>query len=162
MFDAGFRLPNYGVDQDWLGIEYDHSHRKNRSALLPDRLHVLRALNDLPTQGRLFGVVAIDTVKEARTARDSQRETGEFLKIQVTRDRLVANQTYQTLRDAVRWSLDYYATRQRLREQNRVNVLQPKEPPEEKLSRVSTLLQSISKSYPDDESVIALVEEFEN
>ena len=48
VYDANFRLPYYGVEQDWLGIEYDHSHRRNKSALLPERLHVRRALNDLP------------------------------------------------------------------------------------------------------------------
>ena len=45
VYDAGFRLPYYGVDQDWLGIEFDHSHRRNRSNLLPERLQVRRALN---------------------------------------------------------------------------------------------------------------------
>ena len=40
VYDAGFRLPYYGVEQDWLRIEFDHSHRKHQSALLPSRLHV--------------------------------------------------------------------------------------------------------------------------
>src|SRR5271168_169543 len=57
VYDAGFRLPYYGVEQDWLRIEFDHSHRRGRSSLLPERLQVRRALNDLPTQGRLFGIV---------------------------------------------------------------------------------------------------------
>lgn len=56
VFDKGFRLPYYGAENDWLELEYDHSHRRNRSKLLPDYLHVARALNDLPTQGRIFGV----------------------------------------------------------------------------------------------------------
>ena len=51
VYDAGFRLPYYGVQQDWLGIEFDHSHRRYRSALLPERLQVWRGLTDLPTQG---------------------------------------------------------------------------------------------------------------
>ncbi|MDE0209399.1 MAG: ATP-binding protein [Boseongicola sp.] len=161
VYDAGFRLPYYGVEQDWLGIEYDHSHRKNRSALLPERLQVRRALNDLPTQGRLFGVVLIDTGRESRAAADLQKETGEFLKIQVTRDRLVANETYQSLRNAVRWSLDYYATRQRLKEQRRVEIIRPKESPDEKLSRVRSLVNEIRSAYPDDDAVIALEEEVE-
>lgn len=160
VYDAGFRLPYYGVEQDWLGIEYDHSHRKNRSNLLPERLHVRRALNDLPTQGRIFGVVVIDTGQEARTANESQKETGEFLKIQVTRDRLVANQSYQTLRDAVRWSLDYYATRQRLQEQQKAELLRPKERADVKLDRVESLLEDARNTYPEDETIVALEEEF--
>ena len=162
VYDAGFRLPYYGVGQDWLGIEYDHSHRRNRSNLLPERLQVRRALNDLPTQGRLFGVVWIDTGREARTANASQKKNGEFLKIQVTRDRLVANEPYQCLRDAVRWSLDYYATRQRLREQRRIDHLKPEERASEKLGRIRSLLVEALASNPDTESLVALEEEFTN
>ena len=162
VYDAGFRLPYYGVEQDWLGIEFDHSHRRNRSNLLPERLHVRRALNDLPTQGRLFGVVSIDTGKEARSANGLQRKDGNFLKIQVTRDRLVSNAAYECLRDAVRWSLDYYATRQRLREQNRAELLRPEERSDEKLSRLRTLLAEVSESHPNDESLMAFEGEFKN
>lgn len=156
VYDAGFRLPYYGVQQDWLGIEYDHSHRRNRSALLPERLQVRRALNDLPTQGRLFGVVDIDTGKELRFADRQQQETGEYLKIQVTRDRLVANQPYQQLRDAVRWSLDYYATRQRLRTQERVPTVSPNQSPADAAGRVRSLVQEARRSHPDDETLTAL------
>ena len=162
VYDAGFRLPYYGVEQDWLGIEFDHSHRRNRSNLLPERLHVRRALNDLPTQGRLFGVVFIDTGREAGSANLSQRKDGNFLKIQVTRDRLVSNAAYECLRGAVRWSLDYYATRQRLREQNRAKLARPDEPSYEKLSRLRKLLVEVSESHPNDESVMALEDEFKN
>ena len=162
VYDARFRLPYYGVEQDWLGIEFDHSHRRNKSELLPERLHVRRALNDLPTQGRLFGIVLIDTGKEARIANRNQKETGEFLKIQVTRDRLVANQSYKLLRDAVRWSLDYYATRQRIREQNKANILQIEEQSFEKLGRVKSLLLEARESYPEDETLAVLQEEFNN
>ena len=162
VYDAGFRLPYYGVDQDWLGIEFDHSHRRNKSNLLPERLQVRRALNDLPTQGRLFGVVSIDTGREARRARKFQKRGGDFLKIQVTRDRLVGNTAYRCLRDAVRWSLDYYATRQRLKEQQRVEVLRPVEGVDEKLSRIRTLLTEALETHPNDEALIALEEEFEH
>ena len=162
VYDAGFRLPYYGVDQDWLRIEFDHSHRRNKSNLLPERLHVRRALNDLPTQGRLFGVVSIDTGREARRAKSFQKKGGDFLKIQVTRDRLVANAAYGCLRDAVRWSLDYYATRQRLREQERVETIRPEERVGEKLSRLRMLLSEVLETHPNDESLIAFNEEFEN
>lgn len=162
VYDAGFRLPYYGVEQDWLGIEFDHSHRRNKSALLPERLHVRRALNDLPTQGRLFGVVAIDTGDEARTADKFQKKSGEFLKIQVTRDRLVSNEAYDCLRDAVRWSLDYYATRQRLREQSKIEIVRLEETPDEQLPRLRALLREAQAQHPDDETLDALHEEFES
>ena len=160
VYDAGFRLPYYGVDQDWLGIELDHSHRKNRSALLPERLQVRRALNDLPTQGRLFGVVDINTGHEARTATDDQEENGDFLKIQVTRDRLVANGAYDELRRAVRWSLDYYATRQRLREQARAELERPVEAAGDTLTRIQSLVASVRSAHPGDDDLAALEDEF--
>ena len=161
VYDAGFRLPYYGVDQDWLGIEFDHSHRKNRSALLPARLHVRRALNDLPTQGRLFGVVDIDTGHEAMTATEDQEEGGDFLKIQVTRDRLVANKAYDELRRAVRWSLDYYATRQRLREQKRAKVERPTEESGDVLKRIRSIVKNVRGVHPQDEDLVLLEEEFQ-
>lgn len=161
VYDAGFRLPYYGVEQDWLGIEFDHSHRRNKSSLLPERLHVRRALNDLPTQGRLFGLVVIDTGKEARAAGEAEKDSGEFLKIQVTRDRLVANRAYTTLRDAVRWSLDYYASRQRLREEQNLDLKRPSEPSTDKVSRIRTLVAEARRSYPKDDVLIELETEFD-
>jgi signal transduction histidine kinase len=159
MYDAGFRLPYYGVDQDWLRIEFDHSHRRGRSLLLPERLQVRRALNDLPTQGRLFGIVAVNTGNEARTAPERERDSGEYLKIQVTRDRLVANEAYTVLRDAVRWSLDYYATRQRLREEKNLSLKRPGEPSDDKIERIRDLVFQIHQEHPDDDNVIALESE---
>ena len=159
VYDAGFRLPYYGVQQDWLGIEFDHSHRRYRSALLPERLQVWRGLNDLPSQGRLFGVVDIDTGQEARSATSEQREAGDYLKIQVTRDRLVANRAYEELRDAVRWSLDYYATRQRLREQERAQVVRPSRSPSDVMGSVRSLVQEARQSHPEDETLTALDDE---
>lgn len=159
VYDAGFRLPYYGVEQDWLGIEFDHSHRKNKSSLLPERLHVRRALNDLPTQGRLLGVVLIDTGHEAKQADRSQRESGDFLKIQVTRDRLVSNGSYRCLRDAVRWSLDYYATRQRLREERKTDITRPSESSDKRLGRVRSLLLEAREAHPEDDTIGVLQDE---
>ena len=161
VYDTGFRLPYYGVEQDWLGIEFDHSHRKSKSTLLPSRLHVRRALNDLPTQGRLFGIVSINTGQEARDADESQKESGDFLKIQVTRDRLVSNRSYRRLREAVRWSLDYYATRQRLREQRKAEIAPQKELATEKLDKVRSLLVEARESHPQDDTIAALAEELD-
>ena len=159
LYDTGFRLPYYGVDQDWLGIEFDHSHRKNRSELLPERLHVRRALNDLPTQGRIFGVVDVDTGFEARSASEEQTATGEFLKIQVTRDRLVANQAYEVLKRAVRWSLDYYATRQRMRSHKSIELKKPKKPAKDALHKVRKLAQEAKDRHPQDDTLDDLLAE---
>jgi signal transduction histidine kinase len=159
VYDAGFRLPYYGVEQDWLRIEFDHSHRRGRSSLLPERLQVRRALNDLPTQGRLFGIVAVNTGKEARAAREREKDSGEYLKIQVTRDRLVANEAYTVLRDAVRWSLDYYATRQRLREESNLGIKRPEEPSGDKIGRIRGLVLQVRQEHPDDDNVFALEKE---
>jgi signal transduction histidine kinase len=159
VYDAGFRLPYYGVEQDWLRIEFDHSHRRGRSSLLPERLQVRRALNDLPTQGRLFGIVAVNTGKEARAAREREQDSGEYLKIQVTRDRLVANEAYTVLRDAVRWSLDYYATRQRLREERNLGIKRPEEPSGDKIGRIRGLVLQVRQEHPNDDNVFALEQE---
>lgn len=102
LYDSGFKLPYYGAETDWLGIEYDHSHRKSASSLLPARLQANRALNDLPTQGRILGVVGINTGAEYAAASSSQRESGEYLKILITRDRLAGNDAFEQLSQAVR------------------------------------------------------------
>ena len=159
IYDAGFRLPYYGAEQDWLGIEVDQSHRKSRSAMLPGRLQIPRALAELPTQGRLFGVVSINTTLEAREATEEQKERGEFLKAPVTRDRLVSNGAYRELRRAVRWSLDYYATRQRLKEQRTFAASPQGELAAKKVDRVRTLLIEAHESHPRDETIAALRKE---
>lgn len=162
VFDKGFRLPYYGADNDWLDLEYDHSHRRNRSKLLPDYLHVARALNDLPTQGRIFGVVNVNTARESRLADGSRRNSGEFLKIQVSRDRLVANKAFSALKDAVRQSIDYYATLKRRRVAETVEVVRPSERPESKLRRLRKLVDDALSNYPDDETIAAIEAELDD
>ena len=68
IYDAGFRIPYAGPDADWLRLEVDHSHRKNRSELLPDELQAPLGLNHLPTNSRVLGVVRIDTARESMVA----------------------------------------------------------------------------------------------
>jgi signal transduction histidine kinase len=113
VYDAGFRLPYYGPETDWLGIEQDHSHRLSVSDLLPSALNVTGGLSYLPTNSRLFGVVNVDTGHERHAA----AKPGESLSIAVTRDRLVANIAYRELRSAVRWALDFYAMQEAQRRQ---------------------------------------------
>ena len=111
IYDAGFRIPYAGPDADWLLLEVDHSHRMNRSRLLPDELQVPLGLNHLPTNSRVLGVVQIDTTREALAADEAGPPVSEHLQIQVSRDRLVSNEAFFQLRDTVRYALDYYATR---------------------------------------------------
>ena len=162
VFDKGFRLPYYGAENDWLELEYDHSHRRNRSKLLPDHLHVARALNDLPTQGRIFGVVNVNTSRENRLAEGRRKNSGEFLKIQVSRDRLVANKAFAALRDSVRQSIDYYATLKRRRVAETVEVVRPSERPESKLRRLRKLVYDAIATYPDDETIVAIEAELDD
>ncbi len=142
VYDGPFRLPYYGVNQDWLSLEFDHSHRRVKSKLLPDALHVQRALNDLPTQGRLFGVVRINTGIEQRHSSEFDESSVEHLQIQVTRDRLVSNAAYDQLRDGVRRSIDYYATRSMLRRIQSAHANRPSEQPSERISRMSSVLST--------------------
>lgn len=115
VYDAGFHLPYYGAETDWLGIEMDHSHRLSRSQLLPKRLRVKDGQTFLPTNSRIYGTVNIDTAHERRSGRE--RETDSQLSIQVTRDRLVDNAAFAELARVVRWAIDYYANREAARQQ---------------------------------------------
>ena len=111
IFDAGFRIPYAGPAADWLRLEFDHAHRLTQSQLLPSDLNVHLGLNHLPTNSRVLGVVNIDTSREARMATVNDVAQGQHLQIQVSRDRLVSNEAFHQLQDAVRFALDYYATR---------------------------------------------------
>lgn len=116
IYDAGFHLPYYGPDTDWLKTEIDHSHRKTTSQLLPEALQEQRGLNNLPTMSRVYGFVGVDTGMERKAAIVEHRSNlNEYLQIQASRDRLVDNPSYRALRDAIRYSLDFYAVRQTVR-----------------------------------------------
>ena len=111
IYDAGFRIPYAGPAADWLRLEFDHAHRLTQSQLLPSDLNVHLGLNHLPTNSRVLGVVNIDTSQGARMAVVNEVPEGQHLQIQVSRDRLVSNGAFHQLQDAVRFALDYYATR---------------------------------------------------
>ncbi|MBF0181190.1 MAG: ATP-binding protein [Magnetococcales bacterium] len=143
IFDAGFRLPYYGLEQDWLGIEADHSHRKHVSELLPKHLHEApRSLNDLPTLQRVFGMVFINTGQEKKIASDADEDDEEHLKVQISRDRFVDNRAYRELKRIVRWSVDYYATRVALRKFRQTERTRPVEPAVKKLDRIQSALDA--------------------
>ncbi|WP_300449747.1 ATP-binding protein [Accumulibacter sp.] len=147
IYDAGFRLPYYGPQQDWLGIELDHAHRIHTSKLLPEALQVPRGMQFLPTNSRLFGVVEVNTTQERRLATEEQLRKNNHLQIQVSRDRLVHNSAYQCLRDAVRWALDYYATREKIRTVD-ATPPRPDEPVRQKLQRVEEALEDFREAIP--------------
>jgi signal transduction histidine kinase len=105
VYDAGFHLPYYGADTDWLGIEIAHSHRLSRFPLLPEHLQVSGGMSFLPTNSRLYGVVHVDTSRE----RQVSKKRRQHLSIQVTRDRLVDNEAFQGLKTLVRYALEFYA-----------------------------------------------------
>ncbi len=120
VYDAGFRLPYYGSGgdksgQDWLGVTADQGRRLSTSPLLPERLQSGgRYMLDLPSPRRLIGAVEIDTNHERTAAVRSGDDTQPRLEIQPGRDRLKANEAFAQLRDLVRYSLDFYASRFRM------------------------------------------------
>ncbi len=147
IYDAGFRLPYYGPDQDWLGIEFDHAHRLHVSKLLPEELKVPRGIQFLPTNSRLFGIVEVNTALERSNTPEKEWRKNRHLQIQVSRDRLIHNDAYEVLRDSVRWALDYYATREKLRT---IEATPPKpdEPASQKIRRVEDVLDDFKEAIP--------------
>ena len=142
VYDAGFNLPYYGGDTDWLNIERDHANRLSRSDLLPAELQVREGLNDLPTNRRIFGAVYVDTSHERRAAQVRLGESAvrDCLQIQVSRDRLVDNSALANLRFIARWPLDYYATRQSARKLRDVERQRPTESLDKKGQRLLDVL----------------------
>lgn len=134
IYDAGFHLPYYGPETDWLRVEADHSHRLSRSALLPENLQVPEGLNYLPTNARLYGVVNVDTGRE-RT--ESMDDPADRLAIQMSRDRLVGNRAFDGLVHAVRWALDYYAMQEAGRAANEAARKRDAEPLPTRLDELS-------------------------
>ena len=137
VYDGGFRLPYYGLSEgDWLKLEYDHSHRQHVSRLLPRDIQVFRALNDLPTLGRVLGVVRVETSKEPN------------LEIMITRDRLAETTAYTDLVKTVRYAIDWYANetaRQKIKTKEREK---PTEPTSLKFERVEQVLEEYEPEIP--------------
>ena len=151
VYDAGFHLPYYGPDTDWLHIETDHSHRLTASQLLPKELQagVTRGLNFLPTQQRIFCVVNIDTSAEREAAKKSA-DPNDYLNIAVTRDRLVENNAFADLRYGVRFALDYYAFQEARRKAQEREAQRPTETSEPTFERLEDILQEYQDDIPKD------------
>lgn len=154
VYDAGFRLPYYGSGkdasgQDWLSIALDQGRRLNQSELLPERLRAQnKYMQDLPAPGRIFGAVDIDTNHERVAAARANAQPGEWLQIQPGRDRLHDNGAFSQLRDLVRFSLDFYANRHRLRALQAVEREREKEPASRKYDRVVQVLDRNKSDIP--------------
>ncbi len=138
VYDGGFRLPYYGLPtSDWLKLEFDHSHRKSVSDLLPKTLRqVPRALNDLPTLGRVLGMVYVDTSQERN------------LKISITRDRLTETTAYEDLVSTVRYAIDWYAYQTARRKSERKKQETPTQPTSQTLERVEQVLEQYEPEIP--------------
>jgi signal transduction histidine kinase len=164
VYDAGFRLPYYGMGNDWLDVGQDQARRLSRSQLLDPKWNIKpRYLLDLPDPRRLFGSVEINTNREARTARSSKARPGEWLALQSSRDRLHPNPAYEQLRALVRYALDLYANRYQSRLLKAKENERDTEPGSRKFSRVRELLDRYKDLIPADvlSELIASVAEAE-
>ncbi|KAB1069936.1 ATP-binding protein [Methylobacterium planeticum] len=149
IYDGGFHLPYYGPETDWLRTEIDHSHRLSRSKLLPEELQIESGLNNLPTNSRIYGVARVDTSLEREEARKERRvRLNEFLQIQASRDRLVDNPAYRSMRDIVRFALDFYAVRQTARMNDIPKPGRIGQVASAKVRRVEEVLKSFEHQIP--------------
>ena len=154
VYDSGFRLPYYGsledkTGQDWLNIAIDQGRRLTVSELLPARLRGGdRYLLDLPAPGRILGVVDIDTNRERDIAMSKSAQPGEWLVLQPGRDRLASNVAFEQLRDLVRFSLDFYASRFALLAFHATERKRAKSPPSQSFSRALATLERNRTDIP--------------
>lgn len=151
VYDQTFRLPFYGgTGEDWLRLETDHSHRLILSKLVPESLRGDGDLRDLPTNGRIFGIVRVATSHERKVAPASARARGEYLNVQVTRDRFIDNGAMADLRALVRWGMDFYAYLSSARRYKKtfasgVKAVPPSDPVFEEIrQRISDLRSNVS------------------
>ena len=135
VYDGNFRLPYYGLStSDWLKLEYDHSHRKTVSQLIPKEIQVPRALN--PTLGRILGIVNVNTSEEPN------------LKTMITRDRLIETPAYEDLVSMVRYAIDWYANETAKRKIEAKKREVPTEPTSLKFERVEEVLEQYEPEIP--------------
>lgn len=135
VYDGGFHLPYYGnPENDWLGVEFAHSHRLSESQLLPSNWNIDRGLQFLPTLSRVFGVVNVDTSKE------------DSLKILITRDRLQDSNAFEDLHYMVRWALDFYALEEKKRSLKSTSLTRETEAP--KFQKVEEVLAKYESDIP--------------
>jgi signal transduction histidine kinase len=148
LYDNGFRLPYYGPDNDWLRLELDHARRLSRSRLLPAELQVSNAMQDLPSNKRVYGAVNISTSHEQRAASESGRDTSRALAIQISRDRLSDNLAFKQVARTVRVGIDLYAI---ARAQSKVRrILERPRPARQSASIAVTQAASVLESLREE------------
>src|SRR5206468_4218407 len=86
-------------------------------------------------------------------ATEAQKTSGDYLKILITRDRLATNDALAQLTNAVRSTIEFYATRQRIRSERLIEILRPIEPATTKIGRVSQLITEVRRRHPEDEAI---------
>jgi signal transduction histidine kinase len=149
IYDAGFRLPYYGLrEADWLSLEFDHSHRLSASKLLPENLQVSGAMNFLPTNSRIYGVVNVNTAREQAVHNNSS--SSNPLTMSVTRDRLTDNIAFGQLRNAVRWAIDYYALEEAKNTLRKSQANKPTENTSSKLEKLEDVLNNHAGEIPEN------------
>jgi len=92
-------------------------------------------------------MVEVSTAEERQKTPDKQRRKNRHLQIQISRDRLLHNDAYDVLRYAVRWALDYYATRESLRSEES-KPLKLDEPASLKLRTIENVLEDYKEAIP--------------
>ena len=143
VYDGGFRLPYYGDPRnDWLKIEYDHSHREFQSKLLPkeiqEKYQRTERLRYLPTLRRVIGVVRVNTVQE------------DILKIAITRDRLIETKAYDDLVKIVRYAFDQYAYDEAMRAHLQGQKDKQTEQASRIIGRIEDVLEHYRKEIPSE------------
>ena len=162
VYDSGFRLPYYGPSgakgvsqdrasgEDWLFVAADQGRRISSSELLPERLQMQnRYMLDLPAPRRILGAVEISTNHERAAAKNYGGESQDWLEIQPGRDRLKDNQAFAQLRDLIRYSLDFYANRYRLRVLNSAEERKGRVAPKTEFDRAIDILNRNREEIPD-------------
>lgn len=98
----------------------------------------------LPTKSRMLGVVNLDTGFERdQASRSGTYSENEFLQIQITRDRLVENSAYRSVYQIVRWAVEFYATREKLRVFDEKRLTEHSEAARDKFERVEQLIEAV-------------------
>jgi signal transduction histidine kinase len=146
VYDTGFRLPYYGMENDWLDIQEDQARRLSLSQVLDGKWVADKGLLNLPDPRRLFGSVEINTNREAKAAEDAGAEPGEWLLIQSSRDRLHPNKAYEQLRALVRYAVDLYANRYTARKLVEAQKELDHEPASRKYDRAIAIIENSTLS----------------
>lgn len=137
VYDNEFHLPYYGrPENDWLGIEMDHSHRRTASRFLPEGLHAPDGLSYLPTNSRLLGVSKVDT------------RNNPNLSISITRDRLQEGKAFEDLRWILRYSIDLFAMREATRAAKSKRSKRRTEKPVKTLTRLHSSISKLREYAP--------------